>query len=112
MKPKNRFNKRAFTALMAGISGLGLPITGLMNHLYGMEPLTARRHAWMSAHNSLAIVFTVTVVWHVILNRQALLRYIRTATTIIPAISREMIYAMAVVSMVLFIAVGHAIHLV
>jgi hypothetical protein len=111
MESQKHFNQRAFITLTAFISGLGLPITGLMNHIYGMEPLTLRRHAWMAAHNSLGVIFTVAVIWHVVLNRQALLRHFRAATTGIPRISRELVYASVIVTLVLFFAVGHAFHL-
>jgi hypothetical protein len=110
MESQKRFNRRAFITLTAVISGLGLPVTGLMNHIYGMEPLTLRRHAWMSAHNSLAIVFTVAAVWHVVFNRKALFRYIRVAASDIPRFSRETIYAAAIVTIMLLIAVGHTFH--
>jgi len=111
MESKKQFNRRAFVALMSAISGLGLPITGLMNHIYGMEFLTVRRHVWMSAHNSLAIIFTITATWHVILNRQALLRHIKAAKSGIMGVSREMAYASAIIAVVLLIMVGHALHL-
>lgn len=107
---KRQFNRRAFVSLIAAISGLGLPITGLMNHLYGFESLTVRRHFWMSAHNSLAIIFTISAIWHVILNRQALVHHIRAASKAIPGISREFIWALGVVSLIFAIVVGHAFH--
>ena len=67
-----KFNLRAFAVLMITFSGLGLPVTGLVNHFYGFAPLSVERHAWMSAHNVLALLFTVFTVWHVVLNRRAL----------------------------------------
>lgn len=110
MESDKPFNQRVFVTLLTAFSGLGLPLTGLMTHIYGMEPLTLRRHAWMAAHNSLAIIFTIAAIWHVVLNRKALFRYIRVAASGIPRFSREMIYAAAIVTIMLLIAVGHTFH--
>ena len=57
-EPKSRpFNPRAFVALMVGFSGIGLPMTGIANHIFGFSPLTIERHAWMSAHTVLGLLF-------------------------------------------------------
>lgn len=110
MESGKQFNRRAFVSLLAAISGLGLPVTGYMCHLSAMEPMTAQRHVWMSAHNSLGLVFMVAAIWHVILNRQALMRHLRAAAAGITGVSREAVWALALVALVLFIAVGHALH--
>ncbi|KAF5043015.1 hypothetical protein DSECCO2_506690 [anaerobic digester metagenome] len=52
-----QFNKRAFASTGLFISGLGLPITGLLNHFLAFDTLTVERHAWMSAHNVLGLLF-------------------------------------------------------
>jgi hypothetical protein len=110
MERKKTFNGRAFVALMIAFSGLGLPVTGIGNHLYGFAPLSVERHAWMSAHNVLGILFVVFSIWHVVLNRRALWKHIRNATSRIPMISREALLAGAVVAVVVFVFVGHALH--
>ena len=91
-------------------SGIGLPITGVANHLTGMESLTVQRHAWMSAHNVLALMFSVFCVWHIILNRSALGRHLREAASRAAAISRETACAAALVFGVAFIFISHAFH--
>lgn len=105
---ERKFNLRAFTALMSAFSGLGLPVTGLVNHLYGFAPMSVERHAWMSAHNGLALLFTVFAVWHVVLNRRALWSYLRRPRARRP--NREAVVAGAVVALALLVFVGHAFH--
>ena len=107
---KKSFNKRAFVALTAASAGLGLPITGLANHLFQMEPMGVQRHAWMAAHTGLGVLFLVFVIWHIILNRRALCNYVRGACSGQPGMSREVFWAVAFVAAVLFVGVGHALH--
>ncbi|MCX5856113.1 MAG: DUF4405 domain-containing protein [Deltaproteobacteria bacterium] len=109
-KTMKKFNIRAFVALMIAFSALGLPITGIANHVYGFSDLTVTRHAWMSAHNILGLLFIIFSIWHIVLNRRALLNYIRGAAARIPFLSREAALAGAVVTLALFIFVGHAFH--
>ena len=100
------FNKRAFVAMMAVFSGIGLPLSGLMNHIYGFDPLTTSRHAWMAAHNAMGIVFAIFVGWHVALNRRALAGHFRNAAAALPR--RETALAGAIILALLTLAVGHA----
>ena len=104
------FNKRKFVVLMAAISGAGLPLTGFANHLLQMEPMMRERHAWMTAHWTLGIIFVVFVIWHAIFNRQALLNYVRAHLPRRWRISREGLWAAAAVALILSLAVGHAFH--
>ena len=105
-----KFNLRTFAVLMITFSGLGLPVTGLANHLYGFAPPSVERHAWMSAHNVLALLFTVFAVWHVILNRRALWNHLQGLTARLPRAHREAVVAGAVVAVALLVFVGHAFH--
>ncbi|HEY3266534.1 MAG TPA: DUF4405 domain-containing protein [Armatimonadota bacterium] len=104
---RKRFNRRAFASLMAAFAGAGLPVTGVANHLLQFDPLTPERHAWMAAHNSLAFLFLAFALWHVALNRRALLNALRGRLTPIPALSREAALAAAVVTLTTSLAVGH-----
>jgi len=105
---RKRFNSRSFTALGMLFSGLGLPLTGFANHVYGFDPLTLERHAWMSTHNSMGILFLVFAVWHAVLNRRALLHHLRNGAAAIPALSREALLAAALVGFALLFFTGHA----
>ncbi|MFA6242567.1 MAG: DUF4405 domain-containing protein [Candidatus Hydrogenedentales bacterium] len=104
------FNKRAFAALTIAVAGIGLPVTGIANHIYQFEPMTLERHAWMSAHNVLGLLFASFALWHAYLNRRALLTYVKGMVARMPLLSREAILAVAVVALALFIFVGHAFH--
>ena len=46
---KKSFNKRAFVALTAASAGLGLPVTGLANHLFVLQVLSEPRIVWRNA---------------------------------------------------------------
>ncbi|MBI5545457.1 MAG: 4Fe-4S binding protein [Deltaproteobacteria bacterium] len=105
------FNHRAFTTLMIALTGLGLPATGIANHLLGIAPLTSARHAWMSAHNALGLLFSVFCVVHVVLNRRALWSHLRgNPARGLSGISREAALAVVSVGLALLLLVGHAFH--
>lgn len=113
MKSEHRtktLNTRAFVALMIGFSGVGLPVTGVANHAYGFSPLSIERHAWMSAHNVLSLLFVVFSIWHVVLNRRGLWNHARSAVGRLPGVSREAILAGTVVALAVLVFVGHAFH--
>ncbi len=105
---RKTFNYRAFWSLLLAVTAIGLPWTGIENHLHGFDGITVERHAWMSAHNILALLFTIAVVAHVVMNGRALLRYARglAARTLPP--SREAVVALAITAGLLFVCVGHA----
>jgi uncharacterized membrane protein YidH (DUF202 family) len=103
-------NIRAFVALVAALAGVGLPVSGFANHLLQMEPMTQRRHAWMSAHNGLGLLFAAFAIWHVVLNRGAFLRYLHGLTARSHRSRQEIAWAVAVVAAVLVVTVGHTLH--
>jgi hypothetical protein len=103
-----RVSARAFVALMIGLSGLGLPVTGVAIHIYEESRLSVEHHAWMSAHNLLGALCTVFSIWHVVLNRRALLTHVKSVAGRLPAVSREAILAVTVVALALMLLVGHA----
>jgi hypothetical protein len=108
---KKSFNVRGFVTLTIAVTGLGLPVSGLANHLLQSEPLLRlSRHAWMSAHNTLGILFVVFGVWHAVLNRRALFNYLRALTTGGSSGGREGVSAIALVVLILFVVVSHAFH--
>lgn len=98
------FNKRAFIGAMALFTGISLPLSGLANHLLGFDGLSLERHAWMAAHNVMAVLFSIFVVWHAVLNRHMLARHLRAASHL----SREAVWAGTIVGLLGFVAVGHA----
>jgi hypothetical protein len=108
MTMKKPFSFRAFAALLMTFSGVGLPITGLANHYLAFDPMSVERHAWMTAHNVLAILFTVSAIWHIVQNRQAWARHLKGPAGRMPTISREAMYAFGLVFVVTCLMVSHA----
>ncbi len=105
-----RFNTRAFVALTIALSGLGLPVTGIANHVYAFMPMTVARHAWMAAHNILGLLFLGFGAWHVVLNRRALANHAKGLAAKVPSVSREAVVAALVVGAIVFLFVSHAFH--
>lgn len=104
------FNLRGFVTLTATVAGLGLPVSGLANHFHQMDSmLSFSRHAWMAAHNTLGVLFMVTVCLHGILNRRTLISYVRGHAGR-AGVGREAVGAVILIAAVLFLAVGHAFH--
>jgi hypothetical protein len=106
---KRKLNKRALTAMIALISGISLPFTGLAIHLFHSGSPQGPRNFWIAAHEALGIIFTVSTLWHIILNRKALLNHIRGAAGQMAGVSREALCAIALVAIMLFIAAGHSL---
>ena len=77
---KGRWNQRAFVATGALLFGLTLPVTGLVDHVVRDHEGAAAVGRWSVAHIALSVLFVVFCVWHVVLNRRALARYLRAKT--------------------------------
>lgn len=74
---KKSLNKRAFTAVMSGLTALTLPFTGLILHGYSESAISGDRHAWLTLHVGLGVLFVIFAAWHAWLNRRCLLNYIK-----------------------------------
>jgi len=107
---KSPFNYRAFTAIGALVSGLGLPFTGYLVHVYQGASFHGPRHLWMSAHSTLGVLFTAFAVWHVILNRKALWRYLKDSTQTARSTRKEALLALSIVGVLFTLVVSHAFH--
>jgi len=105
---KMKFSKRGFISTGMFISGLGLPITGIMNHYLAFDSITTERHAWMSAHNILGIFFILFAVFHIIYNWKGLIKYINNSVEAI--ISKEAVAALSVVLFFLVLVILHTFH--
>jgi hypothetical protein len=106
--PRKPFDARAFWSVLAAVTVVGLPWTGIENHLHQFEPPTLERHTWMAAHNMLATIFIVAVAAHVVLNRRPLLRHLRSLPSRLVPLSREALAALALTGALLLVSVGHA----
>jgi hypothetical protein len=105
---KKSFNKRAFVSIVMFISGLLLPVSGIMLHELQFEPLTTARHFWMSVHNMAAFLFTIFVVIHISYNWRCLIRYAKKIKGI--AVSKEAVMAILLVVMIVGLFSSHAFH--
>jgi hypothetical protein len=105
---KKKFNKRAFTAVVIFISGLILPISGIMNHKLQFDTLTTQRHFWMSVHNIAAFLFVIFAVIHVSYNWRSLINHIRNLKSHI--ISKEAIFAILFVIIIVGLFSTHVLH--
>jgi len=110
LKTSKKFNQRAFVACAMIFCGVGLPITGYANHVYAQEPITLQKHAWMSAHNSLSVLFMIFAIWHIVLNRKAIFSHLKNSAIKSHIFSHEAFFALALVGFVLIVFVGHAFH--
>lgn len=109
-KARKLFNLRSFVTLTATVTGIGLPISGLANHLHQMDSmLSFSRHAWMATHNTLGVLFLLSIALHAIFNRRMFLNYLRGHAGR-SMVGREAVCAVVLVAAVLVFAVGHVFH--
>ena len=112
MSSKSDWNQRSFVVLGALLSGLALPVTGLLDHAAGGSS-SENAVGWSIAHISVSCLFVGFCGWHLVLNRRALLRYLRAAGGEAEALrrlpARETVAAAAVVGGVLLATVVHAL---
>ena len=103
------FNTRGFISLMMFIAGLILPVSGIINHQLGFEPMSVARHFWMSVHNMAAALFSLAAVAHIALNWRPLMKHVKRIAG--GMISKEAGAAAAVVVGVVSLFAMHALHL-
>ena len=105
---KKSFNKRAFVSIAMFITGLVLPVSGIMNHNLQFESLSTERHFWMSVHNMSAFLFTIFAIIHVLYNRRTLMHYAQKIKGI--AFSKEAWIAFIVVFFIVGLFSSHVFH--
>jgi NAD-dependent dihydropyrimidine dehydrogenase PreA subunit len=99
------FNRRAFVSLTLFISGLLLPVSGIMNHNLQFDQWSQQRHFWMAVHNMSATIFTIFAVIHILLNRGSLKKHLTGIKKVI--LSKE---AFAAIALVVIIVTIFSIH--
>lgn len=104
-----QFNKRAFISTSMLLSGLLLPVSGLMNHILQFENLTLARHFWMSAHDISGILFVLFSILHIAFNWKALMNYFKKVRDVY--ISKEALTAIILVVIIVGVFSAHAFHL-
>jgi len=113
MSAQSAWNQRAFVTLGAVLSGLALPVTGLLDHAAGGSS-SESAVGWSIVHMSVSCLFVGFCTWHIVLNRRPLLKYLRVGSARgagvvrgLPA--REAVAAAGVVGVVLAATVVHAL---
>ena len=109
-RKSSQFSIRGFSAIILAVATLGLPVTGVANHVYGFSGLDVTRHAWMAAHNALGTLFMIAAALHLVLNRRALIAHMRKVSADIFRMRREALWACGATALLLLVAVGHAFH--
>jgi hypothetical protein len=100
-------NKRSFVSCGMFISCLGLPFSGLMNHLFVNSAFTIQKHVWMSVHSVLAVLFIFFAAFHISYNWKSLVKYLESYSVRI--FSKELVLASVLIFMLLFAAVFQSI---
>ena len=102
------FNKRGFVSMLAALSFLTLPVTGLLMHKAREGADVFGNHLWMGAHNIFAVLFLVTAVFHIQYNWAVLLVYMKKGEQKLTWLSRETGAALGVFVVVILLTVSHA----
>ncbi len=104
---KKPFNRRAFISVALAVSGIMLPVSGIMNHQLQLE-MTQARHFWMSIHNMSATLFSISAILHVCLNRRALGNYLVRVKSLV--LSKEAVAAVVLVVGIVGVFASHVFH--
>ncbi len=106
---KKSFNKRAFTSTALLTSGLFLPFSGFMIHIFQFEKMTLQGHFWMSVHDISGILFVIFSILHVSYNLKALMSYVKKVKDVF--ISKEALIAIILVITIVGLISSHAFHI-
>jgi hypothetical protein len=102
----HRWDQRRFASLGALLSAFALPITGLGDHLARHSSGPRAGTEWVVAHVLIGSLFVVFAIWHAVLNRRALVRYLRGRVARPALPSREALAALALVGGTLALAIA------
>lgn len=106
---KKPFNRRAFIAMMAALTGVGLPISGLLLHASSGGHFRGGGHVWTVIHVLLGILFTVFVTGHIILNRRPIGNYLKANAAGRLPLSREACWAAIIMVAIVVVMLAHSL---
>lgn len=106
---QKHFNTRAFVVTTAAFAVLGLILSGVMNHAMHHGSVGFFQQTWRAFHWLLGIIFIFFAVWHSILNRRAIAKYIKDFCAGTPACTRELIFSLAVVGILFLLSIIHSV---
>jgi hypothetical protein len=104
-----RFRTRSFISLLVMFSATGLALTGITLEVHGLAAPRALRHACEAVHSVFALVFTVTGIWHAVLNRRAIVAAFKPGAARLALISREAALALGLVLVLIALFIGHTL---
>jgi hypothetical protein len=111
MVEKQSLNKRSLNVLIMLFSFSLLPFSGIMIHsTHGMSEREPIRHFAMSIHNLSAIIFLITCLVHLFVNRKPMFKYLSEKTPYYSRFKREAVIALAIVFTLVGFFSMHAFH--
>jgi Na+/melibiose symporter-like transporter len=109
---KTKTNKRTLNVLVMFFSFIMLPWSGLLLHTtHGRMEREVLRHFAMTVHNIAAIIFLITCVLHIIVNRKALTKYLLQKTAEFSSFKKEALIALVLVLGIIGLVSMHVFHL-
>jgi hypothetical protein len=104
--PKPSFKTRRFVVALTALSGLTLPVTGLVVHLRHNLPPGPGRHIWMTAHAVFAVCFLVCCIWHISYNWRAVQAALLAQAADKPKLTKECLLALGVMAVLFWFLLG------
>jgi len=104
-----RWDQRRFVSLGALFSALALPVTGLGNHLARHSSGPHADASWVVAHVAIGSLFVIFAAWHIVINRRAIVRYLRAKATRPTLPCCEVVAAVGLVGGVLVLALASGV---
>jgi hypothetical protein len=105
MNPSHNLDKKAFVSSGLLLTGIGLPVSAIINHFLALRPFSTQRHIWMSANEVLAVLFLFFALFHISLNRKSIFKSLRIYS--VKIFSKELLIASVLIFALLFAAVFH-----
>jgi hypothetical protein len=103
MNSSKNINKKAFVSCGLFITGLGLPVTALINHFLFLKPFTAQRNIWLSVNDVLAVLFIFFAVFHISYNSKIFMRYFKSYS--LKSLRKELVLASVLIMVLIFTAI-------
>ena len=108
----NKINKRALVSMFMLFSFLILPVSGIPLHFVrGHNQLTTIEHFLMSIHNASAVIFLISIIFHLFFNWKALKSYITSKTSEMFHFKKEIIISIIIITVIVGLFSSHVLHI-
>jgi hypothetical protein len=108
-KQKAGMRGRAIASLFMLFSFVLLIPSGILLHIFARGPFDTRLHVLMTVHGVCSIIFVVSGLAHLILNRKSVLSYLRSKSAEYRTFSREVILVALIFIALLTVALLHIV---